>query len=253
MPVSLYHGTRGHILESVLSKGLRPRGLESVGNWPEMPSRSDRVYFTNFVQLAYSALDTQKGPGWVFQVDVPDANISADGWGPDEDSIGSVIGRKEGWWNPAALTDDMLLRMKALIATINVADYAEEWADYLERSGAISVVGDVPVSYITAYTRVEVHSIPEVRAILKDFGERPLPADRATMTVHPESKAMVRAVYASFTKAVMTGMLFDRIDDLYPIDMTGRKKRIAAFERQMANGFRTTQCSRHDRIEAVER
>lgn len=202
MPVTLYHGTRGEILHSVLRDGLCPRGPDSSGSWPEMPSRSDRVYFTNFIQLAYATLASKKGPGWVFRVELPDDVVSSADWGPDEDSIGSTIGRKEGWWNPAAITNESLARMKALVETIDVTNYASEWAEYLDRTGAISVKGDVPAGLISAYTRIEVHAIPEVLSILTDFSGRPLKADKATMMVLPEGKAMVRGVYGSFTDAV---------------------------------------------------
>ena len=153
-----------------------------------MPSRPGRVYFASAAQLVYAAIRHRKGPGWIFEVSMPDEALQSGNLGPDEDSIGSTIGRDQGWWKPAAMTDAMIMKIKQLIAAIDVAQYAGEWAEYLERTGGISYDGTVPPDFIVRYARIEVHAIPEVLTIWSDFNTRSYPGDPKTCQPDPSTR-----------------------------------------------------------------
>jgi len=197
VPLTLLHGARGNVLESVLQDGLVPRGT-SPGNWGQLvASRPSRVYMSRFVPLVYATSSTDRGPGWIFRVELPDSVVASGALAPDEDMIASTIGREEGWWNPAASNLAMDARMAELVRTIDPADFAPKWKDYYERSGVVSIAGGVAPAMITRYVRVDVGNVPEVVRAWNEFNAR-------SGVPHDE----VVAVLESFTASIMDDEAF---------------------------------------------
>jgi hypothetical protein len=238
MPLTVYHGARGPraLCDIILREGLRPRG-NGAGNWPHTPSAPGRVYFSAFVPLVYATLDHLTGPGWIFKIELPDDILDSPLFGPDEDCIGSSIGRKERWWNPSLDDPSMILRMAALVSTIDPAKYASRWREFLEQTGNASLLGRLDPTFIRRYIRVDVGNIPEVLAMFQGYCKRTWPRDPETGDTSPDVKRAVRATLQAFTDSIVDGTEFTMIDELYGPDALDRNKRVEKFRRQLKNGF----------------
>lgn len=90
--MKLYHGTSEARLDSILSRGLRPRGKRSKGNWDSYPSRHDCVYLTDAYAPYFAWSATKKGGrSAIIEVDVPESRLL-----PDEDFIAQALASQTG-------------------------------------------------------------------------------------------------------------------------------------------------------------
>jgi len=182
---------------------------------------------SRFVPLIYATTSSDRGPGWIFQVELSDNVVASGVLAPDEDMIASTIGREEGWWNPVASSLAMDVRMAELVRTIDPADFASQWRDYYERSGVVSIAGEVAPEMITRYVRVDVGNILEVARAWNEFHAR-------AGVPHDE----VVAVLEGFTASIMDDAEFAAGDIVYAPGSPDRKSRVDALRRQLHNGFR---------------
>lgn len=92
--MKLYHGTSGKHLESILKKGIQPRGRRK-GNWKEFPSRKDMVYLTN-AYAPFFAIQGTKGKQKALILELDCGKINEENLYPDEDFIAQAIAQQKG-------------------------------------------------------------------------------------------------------------------------------------------------------------
>lgn len=146
--MKLYHGTCGskHIVNSILKKGIKPRG-KRPGNWAERaPSHPDCVYLTD-VYAGYFAICAagEDRLGAVFEIDT-DQLFEVDLL-PDEDFMAHVA------WNAGRrdLGKDLLETTAWYRERLPKYHDGDRWKLSLSNLGTCAHFGTIPPQAITRY------------------------------------------------------------------------------------------------------
>ena len=144
MPLFLYHGTHLSNLESVLIRGLHPRG-EAPSRWPQQPSRQDCVCLTANQGFAYGRVNNEDDKVAVFEVELSSLNKRL--LYPDEDFIADYLAHQPG---SGGTYHDLLP-----VVLKNISSYKKFWKESIDGMGSIAHRGPIPVQAITRYCTVD--------------------------------------------------------------------------------------------------
>jgi hypothetical protein len=140
----LYHGTHLRNLESVLARGLYPRGT-APSNWPDQPSRPDCVYLTASQGFAYGRDNNEDEKVAVFEVEL--ASLDKRLLYPDEDFIADCLAHQPG---SGGTYHDLLP-----VVLTNISSYKKYWKESIEGMGSVAHRGPIPVEAISRYCTVD--------------------------------------------------------------------------------------------------
>ena len=200
----LYHGTSSKNLDSILSKGIRPRGRKK-GNWKGFPSRPDMVYLTNSYAPFFAIQSCVDGDrGLIVEVEVDEAGLY-----PDEDFIAQVIAAQEGR-SIEEVHDEI---------RDDLESYKHHAKDSLEGLGNCSHKGIVS-------------SVKVSRLCLVDFEKR---SDLAIMSMDPSISIMNYKFCGSKYRSVISWLFGDRKD--FELGIGGNEMWIEMIEKQQP-GYR---------------
>jgi hypothetical protein len=139
--VKLYSGTPAKQRDSILAKGLVPRG-KSKGNWDKAPSRTDMVYLTTAYPFYFASCH---GDNELMVVEVETDRLKEDRFYPDEDFIAEALSRKK---DPESTATHLQL---TTLAKIELAAYRHHWQDSITCLGNCCYRGVIPPAAFTRY------------------------------------------------------------------------------------------------------
>lgn len=138
--MKLYHGTSASRLDSILSRGLRPRGKQR-SNWPSYPSRQDCVYLSSAYAPYFALSATDEGEkSLILEVDVDVSTLL-----PDEDFVAQSL---------AGATRVSVESIHDGIRD-NLEDYSAYAEDSLRMLGNACHKGVIEASRITRYAIID--------------------------------------------------------------------------------------------------
>lgn len=202
--MKLYHGTSSKHLDSILSKGIRPRGRRK-GNWESFPSRPDMVYLTNSYAPYFALQSCDKmEKALIVEVEVDETGLY-----PDEDFIAQVLASQEQ--RPLEEVHEEVRE--------GLEAYKHHAKDSLEGLGNCSHKGVVPAGNVR-------------RMCLVDFTKR---SDLAIMSMDPSISVMNYRFCGSKYRSVISWLFGDRKD--FELGIGGNEMWIEMIEKQQP-GYR---------------
>jgi hypothetical protein len=157
--MKVYHGTSDRMLSSILSRGLRPRGKTSDGNWKSYPSRNDMVYLSTAYApyFAWSAVDIKKDEKALL-VEVDLDLLKVEKLYPDEDFIAQALAKQKN------------VSIDAVHGKVRrtISGYRHHAHDSLHGLGNIAHRGIVPVSAITRCVTIDLNHQDSLAQVCMD-------------------------------------------------------------------------------------
>jgi hypothetical protein len=140
---TLYHGTNAKNLNSILSKGIQPRG-KNGGNWESFPSRPDMVYLTTAYAPFFAIQSCKKGEkALILEIDM--GKLKSRNLFPDEDFIAQAV---------AIQTNQAIEDVHEGICE-SLEDYRHHYIDSMNGLGNVSHKGIVPVGAVSRYCLID--------------------------------------------------------------------------------------------------
>lgn len=204
--MKLYHGTSAKHLESILGKGIQPRGRRK-GNWKEFPSRKDMVYLTNAYAPFFAVQSSEDHKALILELDLD--RLDMDKIYPDEDFIAQALAMQTK--RPLDVVHDEIRE--------TLENFQHHSMDSLNALGNCSHKGRIPASAITRYCLV-------------DFEKRP---DLAIMSMDPSISIMNYRFCGGKYRSVISWLFGDRAD--FELGVGGNEMWIEMIESQQP-GYR---------------
>lgn len=142
--MKLYHGTSASNLDSIVARGLSPRGRKR-GNWKDFPSRSDMVYLST-AYAPYFAMQSLKKDTTLLIVEVDTDLLDESRLHPDEDFVTQAIAAQKN------------IPIESIHGEIRrtLEHYQHHWKDSVNGLGNAAYKGTVPPRAITRLCTVDL-------------------------------------------------------------------------------------------------
>ncbi len=138
----LYHGTSSKKLNSILKRGLRPRGLSRKdAGWGNYPSAIDRIYITDCYAFFFSfnAASIFKGDPIVFEIEIPeDDEMVMKKLVPDEDALAQSNCKDMPWLDSLSLVE------RTKYWQLEAPRFPQLAIPSLEALGTCAIMGSIP-------------------------------------------------------------------------------------------------------------